>query len=186
MLVISIFVSYEANALNAALQKKYPYSVLTDDYGILNQVDLNSVLDGVYPPTSFPQKYSAYIYWQCFPREHVKIAIEDIGYSSMNHDENDAEITITAFSKDHTAHKYGMRRDWPVFSQEDRFNQYEKIMQAEKFVCIAGSFNESEEKTVNGRSYKTNYWVFEKMKTKKGCEAYFENGCHYVKRAAAK
>jgi hypothetical protein len=171
MLVTVIFISYKANALSIALQKKYPYSVLTDDYGILNQVDLNSVLDGVYPPTSFPKKGHGYIYWQCFPRQQVKISIEDTGYTSMNHDENDAEITITAYSKGNTVHKYGMRRNWPVMGEEDRFNQYVKVMQAEKYVCIAGNFIETEGKTV--------YWIFEKVKTKKGCEAYFENGCHY-------
>jgi hypothetical protein len=181
ILIMAIFVSYDANALPEFLQKKYPYSVLTDDYGILNQIDLNSVLDGVYPPISSPKKGYGYIYWQCFPREQVKISLEDIGYSSMNHIENDAEITITAYDKDGVIHQYGMRRSWPVLGQENRFNQYVKLMQAEKYVCIAGNFIESEEKTIESVKQHTHYWVFEKMKTKKGCEAYFEDGCHYNK-----
>ncbi len=181
ILVMTVFVFCETYALSEALKKKYPHSVLTDDYGILNQIDLNSVLDGVYPPISSPKKGYGYIYWQCFPRQQVKISLEDTGYMSESHDETDAEITITATGKDSVIHQYGMRRNWPVLGQKERFNQYLKLMQAEKYVCIAGTFIESEEKTIEGVKHHTYYWVFEKMKTKKGCEAYFEDGCHYNK-----
>ena len=62
---------------------------------------------------------------------------------------------------------------------EDRFNQYLKVMQDEKYICFAGAYMEKEVRVIQGKKQQVHYWVFEKMKTKKGCEAYHQNGCHY-------
>lgn len=165
------------NALSSDLKKKYPYTVLTDDYNTLSAVDLNSHLDGVFPPTEFPSGKHFFLYWQCFPRENIRISLRDIGYSSHNLDENDSELTIEAYTESAT-HQYGMRRDWPVSSNAENFNRYQKIMRGQKYICLEGTYFLSKDTVTDGKKRRIYYWTFEKMKTKKGCESYFEDGCH--------
>jgi len=166
-----------ANALSSELKKKYPYTVVTEDYGILNATDLNSHLDGVFPPTEFPSGKHFFLYWQCFPRKDVRISLRDIGYSSHNLDENDSALTIEAYTEFAT-HQYGMRRDWPVTSNEENFNRYQKIMRAQKYICLEGTYFFYKDTVTDGKKRRIYYWTFEKMKTKKGCESYFVGGCH--------
>ncbi len=179
-----------SQALNASLKQKYPYSVLTDDYGILNEIDLDSELDGVKHPPLFSTKIKGYIYWQCFPRDSVTISLEDLGYSPDDdpesdvkyNGENDAKLTIVAQGKRGIIHKYVMWRNHPTSTTEDQFNTYLKLMYGEKNICIAGSYLEKEARKIVGEieTYKHQiyYWGFEKIKTSKGCEAYHRNGCH--------
>ena len=175
------------NALNVNLKQKYPNTVLTNDYGILNEIDLNSHLDGVKYPPKFSKKSNPYIYWQCFPRDSVTVSLEDVGYSPEDDDESDvkyngenkATLTITGGGKGHVFHQYIVRGRLPITPTEERFIQYLKIMQGELYVCLAGSYMEKETRIIQGKMQQVNEWAFEKMKTGKGCEAYHTNGCHY-------
>lgn len=189
LLMIAIFIyPLWAHALSAELQKKYPYTVLTDDYGILNEIDLDSELDGVKHPPLFSFINKPFIYWQCFLRSSVTISLEDLGDSPEEDNESDikyngennAELTINIRNKNGIFHKYTMTSDYPTTFTEDRFNRYLKLMQGEKNVCIAGAFLEKQMRIVEGKKQQVNIWVFRKMKTLKGCEAYNKNGCHYA------
>ncbi len=74
--------SYKVCAINSTIKKKYPYTLLTEDYGILNENDLAVYARGK-PLRPFNLENSgAYNYWQCFPREKVTVFLEDMGYSS--------------------------------------------------------------------------------------------------------
>ena len=145
MLVIFLF-PLTAQALSAGLKQKYPFAVLTDDYGILNEIDLDSELDGVKHPPLFSTKTKGYIYWQCFPRDSVTVSLEDLGDSPEDdpesdvkyNGENDAKLTITAQGKRGILHKYVMWSNFPISQTEDRFNGYLKLMHGEKNICIAG------------------------------------------------
>ena len=166
-----------ANALSVNLKQKYPYTVLTDDYGILTKTDLNSLLDGVFPPTEFPSGKHLFLYWQCFPRNNIRISLSDIGYSSYNLDENDAELTIEASTASGT-HQYGQRRNSDVSSSVTVFNQYQKLVQGQKYVCLEGTYFFYKDKVIDGKKRRIYYWTFEKIKTKKGCASYFLGRCH--------
>ncbi len=168
------------NAMNVSLKQKYPNAVLTDDYGILNKIDLDSDLDGVKHPPKFSKKSSVFIYWQCFPRNSVRVALQDLGYSPEDDDEsdikyngeNEASLTLSVLSKSHIVHKYIVWGRLPITLAENRFNQYLKLLQDEPYVCLAGSYMDNQSKI--------NEWAFIKMKTRKGCVAYHKNGCHYA------
>lgn len=180
-----------AQALSAGLKQKYPYAVLTEDYGILNEIDLDSELDGVKHPQMFSTKTKGYIYWQCFPRDSVIISLEDTGESKEDdpgsdvkyNGENDARLVISGLGRQGILHKYRMWRNFPISQTEDQFNRYLKLLRGEKNVCIAGSYLEKETKKIVGEVETTRqkiyFWGFEKVKTTKGCEAYHKNGCHY-------
>lgn len=176
-----------AYSLSADLKKKYPFTLLTDDYGILNEIDLDSELDGVKHPPLFSHRNRVFIYWQCFPRDSIRISLEDLGDSPEDdpesdvkyNGENNAKLSITAISKEKIIHKYTMISNFPTTITEDRFNRYLKLMQGAKNVCIAGSYLEREVKVFDLKKHQVHYWVFEKMKTQNGCDSYHRNGCHY-------
>ena len=190
MLVIlcSCIFSLTTNAMNIALKQKYPNTVLTNDYGILNEIDLDSHLDGVKHPPKFSKKSKVFIYWQCFPRNSVRVTLQDLGYSPEDDDEsdikyngeNEAALTIYASRDDHVVHKYIVWGRLPVSLAENKFNEYLKIMKNERYVCLAGSYTENQTQIVKGIKQQINEWAFVKMKTHKGCIAYHKDGCHYA------
>ncbi len=167
---------YRADALNAAARQKYPYELLTDDYEILKEEDLNTYKEGVRPAPFSPKEGFGYIYWQCFPRDHVSINLEEMGYSSedIGWHENYSNLKITAYSKPGVFHDYIMRRPWPVTIYEKRFNLWIKLMKGEQYVCLAGSFIKHEEVIKNGAKQQLYLWEFDKIKTKKGSDSYFK------------
>jgi hypothetical protein len=65
-------------------KQKYPYSLLTDDYGILSKNDLGAFAWGLKPQKFTAEKGTTgpYNYWQCFPREFVMVTLSDTGQSS--------------------------------------------------------------------------------------------------------
>lgn len=181
-----------AEGLDARLKQKFPYIVLTDDYGILNETDLDSVLDGVkHPPLFSDRRKGSYIYWQCFPVDSVTLSLEDLGSSPEDdpesdvkyNGEHDARLTIRISVGKGVIHKYVMWANFPVSETMSRFKKYQNLMYGEENVCLEGSWLEKEEETIKGeiedRTWKIYNWGFVKIKTKKGCEAYHRNGCHY-------
>jgi len=53
-------------------------------------------------------------------------------------------------------------------------------MKHQKFVCLAGTYSYREEVIREKKKYITYIWRFEKIKTKKGCDSYFEDkNCQY-------
>lgn len=162
---------YSAHAVDDVTKKKYPYTILTKDYGILDAKDLN---DHLKPEPFSPKKLTGHIYWQCFPREDVTTNLQDTGYSTHNLNDNDGDLTITVYNKPDIIHKYVMRRNWDIAGTEKRFNHLLKIMKNEKFVCLSGEFRFLEEKIIHGQKQSIYFWTSEKIKTKKGCNSYFE------------
>lgn len=69
-------------AIDNSIRQKYPNILLTDDYGILNENDLASHTWDVKPAPFSIKKEHACNYWQCFPRDHISITLEDKGYSA--------------------------------------------------------------------------------------------------------
>ena len=179
MILCSCIFPLMVNAMNISLKQKYPNTVLSDDYGILNEIDLDSHLDGVKHPHKFSKKSREFIYWQCVPRNSVRVELQDLGYSPEDDDEsdvkyngeNEASLTISILSKNYTFDRYVVWGRLPIMLAEDRFNQYLKLMKNEPYVCLAGSYTENQSGI--------NEWAFMKMKTHKGCIAYHRDGCHY-------
>jgi len=176
-IIAGILFPIAVNAINLDLKKRYPFTVLTDDHGILTDTDLNSHLDGVFPPTEFPSGKHFFLYWQCFPTKDVRINLRDIGYSSHHLDENDSELTIEAYTGS-AKYQYGMRRDWPVSGNKKNFQRYQKIMRGQKYICLEGTYFFYKDVATDGKKERIYFWTFEKMKTKRGCESYFQGGCH--------
>ena len=136
---------------------KYPYGLLTDDFGILNEHDLNRNAEENNPiPFDF-SKRTNYSYWQCFPTQQVTL-ICDKGWF---------EIVV----RDHgISHEYLPPH---IIGQKECVGEYQKnwrrLTRHQPYVCLSGaytSFLKKEKKAL---------WAFEKFKTKKGCFCNFED-----------
>jgi len=164
-----------ASAISDALKKKYAHSLLTDDYHLLDESDLDSLKDGVYPPTCPPKEGFGYIYWQCFPRDDVTTTLEDEGYSSEDFgwEDNYGHAKITAHANSGIIHEYVMRRTWTTNEGQRRFDLWLKLMKNQKYVCLAGSYITKENNVIKGKKQQKYIWVFEKLKTRRGRDSYF-------------
>jgi hypothetical protein len=121
-----------------------------------------------YP--KFAGTHSGLIYWQCFPREDVTITLKDKGYSTEDVGWKDtmADLEVSVNLKGSVYHKYEMTRSWTVADYQRDFNTWRKLMKNEQHVCISGHFVSREVSYANGEKQNIYYWIFDKIKTKKG------------------
>jgi hypothetical protein len=167
-----------SNAVSISAKKKYPYSLLTDDYDILSENDLGSFTWGIeQKPFSTKKPSKAYTYWQCFPRELVMVSLSDNGQSAseLGWKENVAYLEISVLMDEGIQHVYHMRSIWSIKDFQKRFNKWLKLMEREKYICLEGEFTNQEKEMKNGKTWTTYGWTFEKLKTKKGCDSYFDS-----------
>lgn len=159
------------------LQGKQDYEKIN---GVLTDNDVAAYAWGLEPRPFNPNETSGgYTYWQCFPRVSISITLEDTGDSSedIGWKDNYGDLKIHVQVNPQLVHEYEIRSMWPVSDFEDRFNTWRKIMKKEKYVCLAGGFVHRERQFVNGKTKEIYGWIFEKIKTKKGCDSYFDS-CH--------
>jgi hypothetical protein len=170
-------IAQEVNAISVDIKKKYPYPLLTDDYGILNKNDIAAYTWGLKPRQFTAEGPSGeYTYWQCFPRKSITVTLKDTGQTASEFGkDNIADLQIRVSVKPDLIHQYNMRARWGVMEFEKRFNKWQKIMKNEKYICLAGSFMFRENEVENGKVRERYAWVFEKMKTKQGCDSYFDS-----------
>lgn len=164
-----------AHAVTLSAKHKYPYPLLTEDHKILNERDLAVYTWGLTPRQFTDKEPSGdYYYWQCFPREQVSVTFIDSGitYVDLGSD-TAADLEIRVAVKPGVYHEYGMRRGWTVAQYQTDFTRWHKLMKNEKYVCLAGSFIGREETVENDIHNETYGWIFEAIKTKKGCDSYF-------------
>ncbi len=168
----------KANAVSIE-QNKYPYVLLSNDYNILSENDLGDFSWGFPQNKGYPfnPKETGGNYWQCFPRESIEITLKDTGSSAdeIGGKDNIADLEIKVWVNPNLVHEYGMRARWSVADFEKRFNKWRKIMKGEKYVCLAGDFVNFEHKKENGIERDVYNWIFEKIKTKKGCDSYLHS-----------
>lgn len=123
------------------------------------------------------------IKWQCFPVKDVTVTLEYIGMDDiLEPTGHTGDVTIIAYTDElenggyKVRHEYGMRRRWSYYAAEDTFHELQKILAKQEHVCIAGGLISDERDTYKKQD--VHEWIFEKMRTKKGCHSWFEGGCN--------
>jgi hypothetical protein len=155
-LVIVLMVTESLVFATNRFSDKYPYGLLTDDFGILSEHDLERNTEGRLPEPFDPSKGGSYAYWQCFPIQQVTLLCDGDWFEIV--------------ARDHgIRHKYLPPH---IIGNKECVGYYQKnwrrLTRNQSYVCLSGpytSFWKKEKKTL---------WAFEKFKTKKGCFCYFE------------
>src|SRR4051794_7468672 len=93
---------------------KYPYSLIGDDFGILNEDDLAAnTCDAI--PQPFSYKSMAFIYWECFQTHNVSF-ICDQGDGIPDPHEGLLAFIVLKVSGEDGEREYLARRPWPMKS----------------------------------------------------------------------
>lgn len=148
--------------------------LLTPHYGILNQKDLELYAQNVNICPFDPLRGSGVEYWQCFKSQDVSVS-----YRSWDDELTDVycEMEIAVNLNGKTTDFYGQRRACPVDYCQLKKLIWDKIMKNQKYVCLGGSYNGRRKMFINGKEIMVRNWVFDKIKTNVGCNAYFGIDC---------
>ncbi len=160
------------------LKKRYPFGLIGDDYGLLTQEDLAINTCNVLQLTPFPEeKNMAYPYWQCFRVKDTKFECDSLGYDSVTRKET-GYMAIDAIGNG-GLHSYLARdaidmrgcRKWRKVWKQKTYGQ--------QYVCLSGSYGAYSGVRAGLRE---TGWVFDKFKTRKGCESFFVGECSLKKQ----
>lgn len=154
------------------LKNIFPYALLTDDFGILNKDDLKINQCIAVPSPFSEEKSSSYPHWQCFAGKDVKMICDGKKYS----EEDKARMTMLVISGERNgqSNEFISRRPMRLKMCHLYQHDWAKFTKNEKYICISGEFIESETDKVGKKVW---VWIFDRYKTKKGCDSYFRDAC---------
>ena len=159
----------------SALKAKFPYVLLGEDYGLLTVNDLAANACGA-ESIAFDENRKSHhpsLYWQCFQSRTISFDCEE--FTSDTEKGLFGLIAITA-KKDKEQHNYIERRPWPIKNCKQFIRDAARLIKGTKYACMTGSFIDKETDD-SGQVSKS--WMFEKIKTRKGCEG---NGCEFTQK----
>lgn len=176
LLFIIFFAPIQLFAINPESLKKYPYQLLTDDHDILNKNNLRRYADDIIPKP-FKWEITGFDYWQCFLTKNVTIWYEKGEYDP------DEKVTrgnphITIKIAPTIIYDYVLRRSFSLDYAKEKVTTWEHLMKNENYVCIGGAFAGTHKKMVDGKAIIEHGWIYENLKTKKGCDSYFSGWCN--------
>ena len=173
LLFLLPYVVYSAKDHRQELLSHYPYGLLTDDYGILNEDDLKiNACDAIPSPFSEKDTSSPYQYWQCFEVKTAKLVCEGRKYDSD--EKTRVSLLVVSGIRNGVLHEYLARRPMPLSSCHLYQKAWRNRVKNEKYICASGEIS-SINTDSNGR--RRWIWMFGRYKTKKGCDSYFDGEC---------
>lgn len=162
-------------AINPETIKKYPYQLLTNDYGILNEANLKRYTEEVNVEP-FTGKFNGLDYWQCYPTKNVTV-----WYEKQNADpyekraRGDAHITVSITPT--ITYDYVPRRSFSSDYAKEKVFTWKHLLKNQQYACIGGTYVSTHKKIKDRQEITEHGWIFENLKTKKGCDSYFSGWC---------
>lgn len=144
------------------LKSKYPYGLLSDDYGVLTLNDLALNACHIKPEAFVPGALNPYEYWLCFESKSVLAICEDQNFS--NEDGHVGRVAVNARDAQIVYH-FIESRPWPIRDCKNFVKTLKNLMRGTSHACISASYIDKEEK-----GKKERIGIFHRLKTKKGCE----------------
>lgn len=147
------------------LPPKLASGLIGSDYGILSRVDLenHALNDGSIAPLEASPRSNAQAYWMCFPRQAMTLGCEVS--DPVEHTDG---LDVEARDSEGTRHIYIFRRgdiECAPFMKD-----WKPLLEGQSHVCLAGFPNPLERDT---KGHFERYWIFDKLKTKRGCDVFF-------------
>ncbi|MBC7690318.1 MAG: hypothetical protein H7222_00985 [Methylotenera sp.] len=150
------------------LKSRYPYGLIGEDYGLLNEEDLavNTCSASKLTPFSGDENM-AYSYWQCFPLKDAKMECDSLGYDTAVKKET-GYLVIDALNEK-GLQSYLARDAMDIRDCKKYLQYWRQKTRGERYVCISGSYG-----GFSGfrNGHKETNWVFDKFRTRKGCESH--------------
>jgi hypothetical protein len=184
LLVLSLLLSIEARDADAqipAFAKKYPGGLLTGDYGIVTEQDLELEASTGTPGPFKPSEDSpGYNRWQCFPVKDVKPKVRT-WRDSDGAGPNNVIVTMCDLETWVEHHGqidvyYGRRAKENTYCRE-YLRAWKHLTRGEPFVCLSGEYHGISPPEPGAPQIPSRDWTWDKIKTKKGCHSYFTSEC---------
>ena len=150
-----------------ALNSKYPYGLIGDDFGILSESDMEANTCSVEVTPFPPPDVHPYPYWQCFQTRHVRFRCDQIG-NDDNADTEPQAFLLVDIHDDLGQQEYISRRYMTLADCVDYRKEWRRLTSNQRHVCLSGEYIfDNLERGENVRS-----WIYHKYKTKAGCDSY--------------
>jgi hypothetical protein len=156
----------------ADAKKRYPYNLLGEDFGVLNEQDLASNTCDAIPEPFGKKTFSATPYWQCFEAKEVSFLC-DTDVSDDPH-EGARSLIVMKIAGKKGNHEYLGRHPFDIKSCQRYRRRFKALSRRVAHICVSGAFHQ---KTTDDMGAQISYWDFDKYKTRRGCDSYFEGGC---------
>ncbi|MCB0414593.1 MAG: hypothetical protein KDD50_09675 [Bdellovibrionales bacterium] len=169
---LTILIALPSCAIIDKSNKNPHNALLTSGYGVLSNKDIESASDGMVKPVPPYTPNSSYRYWQCFPTKTVSLKCRSWKDDKTIMGEGDIKI----YSNDEQ-HEYGFRRAWEIQHCKKHLKTWIEITKNAKIVCLLGVPAGQEDKAIHSKKVTIKGWVWDRLKTKKGCDSYFEGDC---------
>ncbi len=171
-LIYTLILLFSTSTLSAStnhlqeLNTKFPYGLLGDDYGILTTDDL-AINTCRFKPHLFPPEAwtTPFEYWMCFESKNVQFECDSSGIADDH--EGIGGLVVVKATRAQNTHEYIERRPWPIRECRSFLKNLKTVLKGSVYVCISGSFLDEEK---NSKGKITLNWLFERLKTRKGCE----------------
>ena len=152
------------------VKDRFPFALLTDDFGILNVNDMAmNACDA--DPVAFSWVPGSYPYWQCFPINQISFRCDPAGPSGKAKEETALLLIDIVGQQRHQ--QYVPRRAMEMSNCRWFQQNWKTAIRKQQFACLSGSFSGFEGAGDRGVAI----WVFDKFKTKRRCQSYFHGGC---------
>lgn len=157
------------------LSQKYPNILIIPDYGVLTEVDFKVAESNRIKPIPLYNHHNSYKYWQCFPVQDVTLGCHL--WSTDDPKKFLADADIRAYSgKEY--HEYGGRRADDLKLCQKSLKEWKRISANVDTICLLGEAAGMEQKIRDGKKIVVKGWVWDMVKTKKGCNSYFGEDCY--------
>ncbi|MFP5492069.1 MAG: hypothetical protein ACLGG0_11255 [Bacteriovoracia bacterium] len=155
-----------------SLHEKYPYNLLTDDYGILIEEDLTKeIVTNKLSLADLQNPELRFYRWQCFPTYQVKYHFhtwKDLSPYGGTDIIGLCDFGIRVRLKNES-HFYYDRRARPVEFCVEMAKEWKRLTKNQPYLCLNGERDFKEKKETS--------WTWNKTKTKIGCISLFVGGC---------
>ncbi len=172
------FILFEIFCLkNAAAEPEKKPWLLTNDYGILSKDDIATTnIDNDHPiPINTPEEKYLYKHWQCFPAKQVTLQCRSWPDDEPGRFACDADIWVHT---DTEHHNYGFRHAWDLDSCNKSVKIWKRLAKNQDTICLLGlPAGDAKQEKVNGKLLHVHGWVWDRIKTKKGCDSYWKGEC---------
>ncbi len=149
----------------AELKSKYPYGLLSDDYGVLKVEDLALNACHIKPESFVPGALNPYEYWICFESKKIFVACEDQNFSNEDGRVGRVEVEARAHQ---IVYQFIESRPWAIRACRNFVRRLKNLVQGTSHVCISASYIGKEERNERGQMERIG--IFNRIKTHRGCE----------------
>lgn len=159
-------------------KEKYPYTLIGEDYQLLNEDDLairSLVAKG--EPFSLT-KSTSHAYWQCFSLKNSNFECDESSSDPMENGAAGALIAIV-LKKEGITHEYLSRRGISLELCNKHQQKWLSLTKGQEHVCVSGEFINPLKENLNKPE---RAWIFVSFKTHLGCDSYFDGDCSLADR----